>query len=298
MRMILESQIAFQTYKAGGLDWTGVAPEDLKEVQSDPTLKAEYQRVPGSCNFYLGLNVKKAPFDDIKVRQAFARGFDREDYVEVVLKGAGEPALSFIPPGRPGYEESVKQPEFDATEAKAMLDEATAGKALPEIKLTYSASARNKTRMEWVQNQMKTNLGIDAELESVERTAYTELLKNEETTPQMFFLGWCQDYPDPQDWLSLVFRSESTITHVGWKNEKFDELTKAADIETDQAKRLEMYKEAHALLAEEAPVVFLYWDVTDLLIKPYVQGMRDHITPDDALVPGIKNIQNIEVNRP
>jgi oligopeptide transport system substrate-binding protein len=293
VREITESQIAFQAYKEGALDWLYVAAEDLKTVNDDPTLKAEYQRVQGNCNFYLGFNNKKAPFDNIKVRQAFARAFDRADYVDVVVKGQGAPALSFIPPNHPGYSADVKQPEFDATAAKQMLDAVVKSdypNGLPPLKLTYSASARNKTRMEWVQNQIKLNLGVDAQLDPVEPKAYSALTKTPATTPQFFFLGWCQDYPDPQDWLSLVFRSESTVNHVQWDNKKFDDLTKQADIEKDATKRADLYKQAQQLLADEAPVVFIYWDVNDVLIKPYVQGLKEHASPSDAIVPGFINL--------
>lgn len=302
VRDIIDSAISLQAYKEGQLDVSGVAAEDLKSVKADPTLSQEYQRYDGNCTFYIGFNTKKAPFDNIKVRQAFAKAFDRQDYVDVVLKGAGTPAFSFIPPGRPGAEESIHQSDFDAAAAKSELDAAVKAdfpNGLPPIKLTFASSARQKIRMEWIQNQVKTNLGIDLQLDPVEAKAYTALTKEPATTPQIFFLGWCQDYPDPQDWLSLVFRSDSTVTHVGWKNDKFDELTKQADVEKDAAKRKDLYKQAQQILTDDAPVVYLYYNVQDLLVKPYVKNLRDHITADDAAfpLPGIKNIQNIDIQR-
>ena len=129
--------------------------------------------------------------------------------------GLGSVALSFIPPDRPGYAPDIQMYQFDAAKAKSTLAEAgyPDGAGLPEIKLTYSSTPRNKTRMEWVQNQIKTNLGINATLDPVESKAYTSLVKDPATTPQVFYLGWCQDYPDPQDWLSLVFQSTSSACH-------------------------------------------------------------------------------------
>ncbi len=294
---INDSAVSFQAYRNGELDVVGVAPEDYQTVQNDPQLKSEFIQWPGSCNFYLGFNTKKPPFDNVKVRQAFAQAFDRKDYVDNVLKGLGQVALSFIPPDRPGYDPDLKMWEFNPEAAKNTLAEAgfPNGQGLPEIKLTYSSSPRNKTRMEWVQNQIQKNLGITVQLDPVEPKAYTELVKDPATTPQVFFLGWCQDYPDPQDWLTLVFHSESTITHIGWKNDEFDQLTRQADQEPDQQKRLQMYKQAQEILVREAPAVFLYWDVNTALIKPYVKGMREHVNPQDHVIPGFMNILNIEV---
>ncbi len=302
VRDIIDTAISLQAYKEGQLDLVGVAAEDLKNVKADPTLSQEFHNYPGNCSFYIGFNTQKAPFDNIKVRQAFAKAFDRQDYVDVVLKGAGTPAASFIPPGRPGYEASIKQSDFDATAAKSELDAVVKSdfpNGLPPIKLTFASSARNKTRMEWIQNQAKTNLGIDMQLDPVEAKAYTALTKDPATTPQVFFLGWCEDYPDPQDWLSLVFRSDSTVTHVGWKNDKFDQLTKQADVEKDATKRADMYKQAQQILTDDAPVVYLYWDVANLLIKPYVKNLADHITPNDVEqpMPGTKNIVNIDIQK-
>jgi len=296
-RFINDSAVAFQAYKNGELDAVNVAAEDYKTVQEDAVLKEQFIQVPGSCNFYLGFNTQKPPFDNIKVRQAFAQAFDRDDYVNNVLQGLGQKALSFVPPDRPGYAEDIKMYEFNAQAAKDLLAEAgyPNGQGLPEVKLTYSSTPRNKTRMEWVQNQLKQNLGLDLQLDPVESTAYTALVKDPATTPQVFFLGWCQDYPDPQNWLTLVFHSQSTVTHVGWKNDEFDTLTRQADAEPDQQKRIDMYHQAHEILVREAPAVFLYWDVNPWLIKPYVKGAKEALNPQDHIVPGFFNILNLEV---
>jgi len=294
---ITDSAVAFQSYKKGELDTVGLAAEDLKTVKDDSTMSKDLVQVAGNCNFYLGFNVQKPPFDNVKVRQAFAQAFDRKDYTDNVLKGLGVPALSFIPPDHPGYNKDINLYPFDAAKAKQTLADAgfANGQGLGEIKLTYSSTPRNKSRMEWIQNQLKTNLGIDVPLDPVESKAYTALVKDPKTTPQVFFLGWCQDYPDPQDWLTVVFHSTSTVTHVGWKNEEFDTLTKNADKEPDKAKRTEMYNQAHEILVREAPVVFLYWDTTNIMVKPYVQGMKEHISPSDASVPGFFNILNMDI---
>jgi ABC-type oligopeptide transport system substrate-binding subunit len=149
--------------------------------------------------------------------------------------------------------------------------------------------------MEWVQQQIQANLGISMELDPVEATAYAALLKDPATTPQVFIQSWVQDYPDPQNWLSLVFRSDSQSTHSGWKNDEFDRLTRAADQEPNQQQRLQLYHQAQEILVREAPAVFLSWRDTIQLIKPYVKGMREAASPQDAVLPGIRDIIHIGV---
>jgi oligopeptide transport system substrate-binding protein len=276
MALINESQIAFQAYKNGELDMLGLAAEDRAAVEADPVLSKELIDVPGQCTFYLGMHNKKAPFDNQKVRQAFAQAFDRDAYVRDVLQGLGKPTQTFIPPGFPGYEAS-DQWSFDAAKAKATLAEAgfPNGAGLPEIKITYGASARNKVRFEWVANQIKQNLGIDAVLDPVDPTVFTGLTKDIATTPQLFILGWCADFPDPQNWLTAVFKTGgSSSARLGFSNEAFDKLVSEADVEQDATKRAQLYSEAQKMLIEEAPVAFLYNDAGKALVKPYVKGVK------------------------
>ena len=70
---INDSAVAFQSYQKGELDAVTLAPEDLATVKSNSDLSSQFIQVAGSCNFYFGFNTKKAPFDNVKVRQAFAQ---------------------------------------------------------------------------------------------------------------------------------------------------------------------------------------------------------------------------------
>ncbi len=292
--MIPDSQVAFQAYQNGELDVLGIAPEDSAAVQTDPVLSKEVVDTVGSCTFYFGFNTKIAPFDNIKVRQAFAQTFDREAWVRDIQNGIGSPTQTFIPPGFPGYEKT-DQWAFNAEAAKKALADAgfPEGKGLPEIKLTYSSSARNNARFEWVANQIKTNLGIDATLDPIDPTAYTAVTK--ENPPQMFYLGWCADYPDPQNWVSLFQTNGLLSTRVGYSNADFDALIKQADVEQDAAKRADLYSQAQEILIEDAPVAFLTNDGGPVLVKPYVQGVtQDTTTPIDYWL-GFFNLPNVDV---
>lgn len=274
--MINESAVSFAAYRNNELDTGPVNAELLRTIDADPDLKKQVVDVPGSCTTYYGFNTTRAPFTDAKVRLAFAKSFDREAFVKDVQK-IGKAAYSFIPPGRPGHDEGDQEQKFDAAAAKALLASSSfAGKPeLNTIKLTYRTSATNKTRVEWVQQQWKTNLGLDLALDPVDATTFSQLVKKPETTPQFFLLGWCEDYPDPQDWLTTVFHSSSTVTRTGFKNAEFDKLTRDADKERDATKRAQLYQQASRLLSKEAPVAFLLWSATKYLRKPWVKGVTD-----------------------
>ena len=274
--MINESAVSFAAYRNNELDVGPVTAELLRTIEGDADLKSQVIDVPGSCSRYYGFNTTRAPFTDSKVRLAFAKSFDRDAYIRDIQK-IGKPALSFIPPGRPGHDEGDTEQKFDVAAAKALLASSSfAGKPeLNSIKLTYSSSALAKTRVEWVQQQWKTNLGLDLALDPVDRTTFSQLVKTPATTPQFFVIGWCEDYPDPQNWLTTVFHSTSTVTRTGFKNTEFDRLTREADKEKDTAKRNSLYQQASRLLSKEAPVAFLQWDATKYLRKPWVKGVTD-----------------------
>ena len=293
--MINEGAVAFAAYRNNELDAVGVAAEDLRTVDSDADLKAQVRNVPGSCTFYYGFNTKKAPFTDVKVRQAFAKSFDRAAFINDVQK-IGVPAESFMPPGLPGYDKDDHNQKFDPAAAKALLQSSSfAGKPeLNGIKFTYSSSARNKTRIEWAQQQWKTNLGVDVTPDPVDRTTYTQLVKKPETTPALFSLGWCADYPDQQDWLTTVFVSNSTVTKTGYNNPEYDKLVRQADKEPDAAKRDALYIQAQKILTNDAPVAFLFYSATKYLLKPYVKGVTD--TALDFEI-GIMDITAISVTK-
>jgi oligopeptide transport system substrate-binding protein len=294
MPVIKESAVAFQAYNSGELDIIALAPEDQTAAMSDPVLSQEIVNTTGSCTFYLGFNNAKPPFDNPKVRQAFAQAVDREAWVRDVFAGQGSPTQTFIPPGFPGYEASDLY-AFDPAAAKATLAEAgfADGVGLPEIKLTFSSNARNKVRFEWFAGQFKQNLGLDVVLDPVDPTAYTALFGDPATTPPMFYLGWCADFPDPQNWLTAVFKTGgSAAARIDFSNEEFDALVTQADVETDPAKRAELYAQAQQLLIELAPVAFMNNDGGPVLVKPYVKLGK--ITPIDYIL-GYFDLPNLSV---
>ncbi len=272
--MINEGAVAFAAYRNNELDLYGVAAEDLRSISADADLTKQVVDGPGSCTFYVGFNNKKAPFTDKNVRVAFAKSFDRAQYVKDIIGGIGKPATSFIPPGIPGYDAEDTFQKFDAAAAKTALGQASpeAAAAVKTLKITYSSSARNKTRLEWFQQQWKANLGVDIALDPVDSTTYTQLVKKPETLPAMFLLGWCSDYYDQQDWLTTVFSSKASSGRVGYNNKSFDDLVFAGDKEQDPKKRDDLYLKASKQLSQDAAAAFIYYDATKLLEKPWVKN--------------------------
>ncbi len=292
---ITDSAVSFEAYKNNELDVTTLAAEDLATVENDPILNAEKQIYPGGCTFSLMFHQLKAPFTDPEVRKAFSYGLDRNAWVKDILKGLGLPTLTWIPKGWPGYHDGETRYGYDPTKAVQTLTDAgykvkdgkligKDGKPI-DITLTFSDTPRGRTRYEWLSAKYKEVFGLDLPLNPVESTAYTALTQNVETAPQMFILAWCGDYPDPQNWLSVYWRSSSSFAHdIGYSNPEMDRLTEQADKTVDPVKRMEMYAQAQELLVSSANIAFMWNDVQSFLVKPWVKGFKPN--PLDIYYPG------------
>ncbi len=295
-RYITDTAVSFEAYRNNEFDIIGLAAEDLSTVKADAELNAQANIYPGSCTFAVMFHQQKEPFTDPKVREAFALALDRDTWVQDVLQGLGAPTLTWIPPGFPGYKEGETRWAFDADAAKQALADSTYGgpEGLPPITATFPDTPRNRTRWDWLVAQWKDVLGVDIELNPVESTTFTALTKDINTAPQMFILGWCADYPDPQNWLSVYWMTGAFGERIAYSNPELDALLQQADAESDPAKRSEMYAQAQDMLVEGAPVAFMWNNVNAYMVKPWVTGYAK--TPMDAGFIGANDPLAIQID--
>lgn len=295
---ITDSAVAFQAYKNNEFDVVGLAAEDLATVQNDAELSKQASIDAGSCTTALQFRQFAKPFDDPKVRQAFAQAIDRERWVTDVLKGLGAPTQTWIPKGYPGYKEGETRWAFNAEAANKSLAESTykTVDALPQLNLSFGDNPRNRARYEWLGARFKEVFpGLKLELNPVEPTQFTAMQKDKDSGLQMFIGGWCADYPDPQNWLSVYWKSSTTFAErIGYVNKDFDALTEQGDKELDAAKRAEAYQQAQDKLVDDSPVVFVWNSVNSYLVKPWVKGFEK--TPQDGVFPGDVNPSSIDID--
>lgn len=283
---IVDTAVAFEAYKNNEFDIVAAAAEDIDVIKADAQLSQELMQYPGACTFAVMFHQLKEPFTDQKVREAFSQAYDREAWVRDVLSGLGSPTLTWIPPGFPGYDKDEDRWGFDPEAAKAAIAASSYGSIdkLPPIKLTFSDSPRNRTRWEWLAAQWKEVLGVEATLDPVEATTFTSLTKDVNTAPQAFILGWCADYPDPQNWLSVYWKTGAFGERIAFSNAEFDALVDQADVELDPVKRADLYMQAQRLLVSLSPVAFAWNNQLNYLVKPWVKGIV--VTPQDSAFPG------------
>jgi oligopeptide transport system substrate-binding protein len=287
-RYVEDAAVALEAYRAGDLDIVQLEPPQIPEVKANPELSKAFVSYPNASTYNLTMNLALEPFNDPKVRQAFSYAFDRETYCAEARVGDCVPTLSWIPPGTPGAIETDKF-AFDPEAAKQALAESTYGgpEDLPEIHAYYNSERSGATeRAEWMAGQYRDILGVDLILEPTDGTTLTALTKDNKTHPQLVIIGgWSQDYPDPQNWLSVYWTCDATFAkRVAYCNEEFDRLTKLGDTTVDQAERIKYYEQAGQILVDDQPGPFLINLLGVFVVNPAVTGYTP--TPGESEWPG------------
>src|SRR5215217_1764553 len=286
-RYVDQAAVALEAYRAGDLDIVQLQSDQIPEVNGDPELSEAFVTYPQAGTQFLAMNLAQEPFQDKKVREAFAYAIDRETLCAEVRSGDCLPTVSFIPAGLPGALET-DQYAFDPEAAKQALAESSYGgpDKLPEIQLYYNSDYEERGQQsEWLAGEIRDILGITLKIEPMEGAALTALRKDPKTHPQLLYFGsWYQDYPDPQNWLSTFWTCDSGLNTVGYCNEEFDKLTESGDTTIDPAERLPFYQQAGQMLIDDVPAAFLLNPSGIFVVNPGVNGYTP--TPSEVEWPG------------
>ena len=148
----------------------------------------------------------------------------------------------------------------------------------------------NQSRAEFIQGQLKQNLGINIVLDSMEAKAYQAAYKNKDF--DLAWTGWGADYPDPQNFMTGLFGCKASNNKYNYCNPLFDAAATKGDTGTDLATRLQAYAEAQQILVQDTPVAPLLYRGRMVLVKPWVQNLV--ITPKDDY-PGLSFLTNVSV---
>jgi oligopeptide transport system substrate-binding protein len=272
----LAGGVAMAMYENDEIDVTGVGLADLERVQ-DPTeeLNKDLVEVPPSFAVsYVGFNINEAPFDDANFRQALNYSVDKQLIADQVFSNLVKPAYGIIPPGFPGYSSEIDGLEFDPELAQDLLNQSAYADpgSRPRIVLTVPGTGGSPgLTTEVVADMWRQNLGIEIEIQQVEWATYIQDL-HRGRLQAWSGLSWQADYPDPQTFIDVLFRSSSAINYGGYANDTVDEYVTAAQTEQDATARVKYYNDAEQIVVSEAAWLPLWWGVdSKALVKPWVQ---------------------------
>ena len=263
-------------YENDELHITGIPLSLLAGVQdaSNPLSREIVSAPPQFDVDYFGLNTSLPPFDDVKVRQAFNYAIDRQTLATTLLQDLVVPAAGILPPGFPGYNPDLQGYDYDPEKARQlMLDSKYGSGDIPRITLTLPGSfgAALSPSIEAMLAMWEENLGVDISILQTEWAIFLQDLHQNRF--QMFGgLGWIADYPDPENFLDVLFHSKSSNNQTEYSNGQVDILLERARVELDETARFELYHQAEQMIVDDAPWVPLWHsNGGSVLLKPNVQ---------------------------
>ena len=291
VEFILSGGTAMLMYENDEIHITGVGLADLDRLL-DPAeeLSSQLRQAPPPFDTrYIGLNVNEPPFDDPKVRLSLNYAIDREEIADIVLGDLVVPAKGILPPNFPGYNTAIGGYEYDPVKARQLLSESKYGDdpdALGLIVLTTSGSFGANVGLDTqvIQEMWRQNLGIEVDVQQTDYAVYLQDLHSR--IFQMFEIGWIADYPDPENFLDILFHSESGNNHTGYSNPQVDSLLEQARL-GDPEERYAQYHEIERLILADAPWIPLWHGGEQyILVKPEVKDY--HQTP--LIIPKLRYV--------
>jgi len=240
---------------------------------------AYYVEAPTPSLYALGLNCELPPFDNVHVRRAVAFAIDRSK-LERYDPGRYVAATQVLPPMLPPHDPALPTRQvFDLSRAKEEMRLAGFPNGISEP-VTLWARGDNEVRIAQFFQQDLKEIGIELEFKLVSFATYLKET-GKPRVAQAAFTGWHQDFPDPSNFMDILFHSrsihpENSENRSFYRNPKLDAILDRARAEVDREVRLGLYAQANAILAEDAPWAFLFYPIDMLAWQPYVRGVRAH----------------------
>lgn len=268
---------ALSLYESGQVD-TGdaIPPTEVPRLLKEGKVKV----FPFLGTAYVSFNTAKPPFDNPKVRQAFALAIDRAAISDKLLRGGQLPALAFVPPGLTDADGKtdfrVKQgsliKDHDVATARAALAQAgfPEGRGFPEVTFLYNTNELNKVVAEALQEMWKKSLGVNISVANQEWKVFFDTLDKHHF--QLARESWSGDYPDPMTFLDL-FVTGGGNNSPDYRNPAYDRLISAAQNEPDPVKRMQGLHEAERMLLADAVIAPVFFQTNPVLDRPNVKGV-------------------------
>jgi oligopeptide transport system substrate-binding protein len=254
-------------YEADELDVIGLGdqtPHELDQVRQRHA--SDYVAIPWLLTGAVGFDLSQAPFQDARVRRAFALATNRETLTNVALRGNVAPATGgVLPPGMPGHAASIGLP-YDPDYARQLLAEASypSGRGFPVVDALLTADVEGELTVEFLATQWRAILGIETRWHTMEGEELSNRLHNRQVPP-LFFQRNLADYPDPANFLRWY-------QHLGGgRIERYARLVAQTRRTTDPAERLNLCQQADRLLVEEAVIIPIWYGRLHRLAKPWVR---------------------------
>lgn len=274
-----EAATELRAYRSGELDVTSTVPAAqftwIKQHQQQ-----ELHIAPQLAVYYLGLNLKRAPFDRSQaLRTALSMVIDRERLVRSITGMGESPAYGLVPSQTFGYSSPLPQyahwsMQTRVLRARALLRAAGLLQSPPKIELRYNSGDLHSRIAIAVARMWQEYLGIETTLRAEEFKILLQDIDRGNT--QVFRASWIADYNDAYSFLQLL-QSGFGINLPGYSNSDYDALLARANQTVEIGERRALLQQAEALMIADQPLIPLYFYVASHLVSPTLSGWSDNV---------------------
>ncbi len=252
----------------GEVDVTAIGFHDAGWIAYDRDLGPALRSDPSLSVTYYGFDTRSAPFDDARVRQAFAQAVDWRRLAALDEPGSSVPATSLVPVGMPGRPDGDYLPPFDPAGARQLLADAgyATGAALGPVSFIANGGGYDGA----IVAMLEQNLGVDIEYATMDFGSYQDRLATD--PPGLWSLSWVADYPGPNDFLGVLLGTGSTANEGGWSNAAFDAAIAKAGAAGSTEEATAAYARALEVVRAEAPVVPVSYGTSFSLVRDGLLG--------------------------
>ena len=262
-----------QAFQRGDLEESPIPPRSRRQL-----LDAGQYRVvrkPLLSIRLLGFNIEQPPFDQRQVRQAFNYAIDKVRMNQEIQDDRYGVAQGILPPGMPGYNPEVHGYSYQPHQAEELLAQAghQDGKGLAPVTLATSVKSEEVRQESRFVQQYLAAVGVQVDLQEFDDwPTFRKALERGEL--QLFRYAWYADYPDPDNFLYPLFHSQSPGNFFHYRNPTVDDLLDEARRETNDLRRVTLYREAEQVIMNDAPGLMLLHHIYEGLFQPYVEGIE------------------------
>lgn len=298
LRLDKEEIPTFTKFLQGYYDASGIIEESFDRVVKEGRLSDDMaalgmrlDRAVLPSVYYLGFNMTDAvvgtPAGDRsrKLRQAMSLAIDSREFTRIFQNGRGLPAQSPLPPGLFGYDEGYINPfrTVDLERAAGLLREAgypggvdpETGRALHLTFDTGDTSARGRLRYQFFVDAWR-RLGLDVEIAATTYNQFQEKVRK--GAYQLFMWGWVADYPDPENFLFLLWgpmaRSAGGPNTANFADPAYDAKFLAMRDRPDDAERRRLIRELTAIIERERPWIELFYPESYTLTHGWMRNTK------------------------
>ena len=285
-RIIPSQATIFLELKAQGVDAANLTAIQYQRQTDYPAFRKAYERYryAGNAYTYFGFNLRDPRFADRRVRQAFAYAIDKHELIEGVRLGLGREATGPYKPGTWAYNPNVRRYPHDPARARALLAEAgwkdtdgdglldKNGKPFTFELLTNQGNDERKKVAELIQSSLK-EIGVGVEIRVIEWASFlSEYIKKRRF--DAIVLGWgIGTDPDQYEIWHSSKTGPDELNHISYANPEVDALLEQGRTSCRQAERKKFYDRLQTILAEDQPIVFLYFRDALPVVSSRVRGI-------------------------